>query len=73
MSITDVGQLGTLADTKLREQLARNDDNEYRITIQAARDLIFNEKHAVDSKDVEDLLKAKSLTPTAVSATHVCF
>lgn len=73
MHITEVDQLGTPQDTERRESLARTDDDEYRGIIEAARKLIFKEHHAVDSNDVEDLLKAKSLTPTAVSVTEACF
>ena len=67
MSLSEVNQLGTPEDIERRAQLARMDDNAYRRTIKAARNLIFNHRHAVDSREVEDLLKAQSWTPTAVS------
>ncbi|KAF7985614.1 hypothetical protein HWV62_3931 [Athelia sp. TMB] len=65
MSILEVANLGTPEDAVRRAGLIRLDDEEFRRTIRAARELILNYNHAVDSKDVEDLLKDKSLTPTA--------
>ncbi|KAF7969066.1 hypothetical protein HWV62_28417 [Athelia sp. TMB] len=65
MSLSEVNQLGTPEDIERRAQLARVDDDAYRRTIKDARNLIFNHRHAVDSREVEDLLKAQSWTPTA--------
>ena len=67
MSISEVKSLGTPEDTVRCAGLIRLDDEEHCRTIRAARELILKYNHAVDSKDVEELLKAKSLTPTAVS------
>lgn len=72
MPITEVELLGTTEDLLRRAQLARVDDEEHRRTIQVARELIIKQHYAVDSKQVEDLLKAKSLTPTAVSGLTAC-
>ncbi|KAF7965535.1 hypothetical protein HWV62_43046 [Athelia sp. TMB] len=58
-------QLGTPEDIERRAQSARVDDDAYRRTVKAARDLIYKHRHTVDSKEVEALLKAQSLTPTA--------
>lgn len=67
-SLSDVEQLGTVQDMERRTQLARVDDDAYRQTIKAARNLILKHHHAIDSKEVEELLKAHSTTPTDVSA-----
>lgn len=67
LSISKVEQLGTLEDLAHRAQSIRLDDEEYRRTILEARKLIFEDNRAVDSREVEDLLKPKSWTPTAVS------
>ncbi|KAF7975060.1 hypothetical protein HWV62_10563 [Athelia sp. TMB] len=65
MSISEVAHLGAPADIALRARLARVDDEEFRRTIRAARELILEGNHAVDSKAVEALLKTQSLTPTS--------
>ncbi|KAF7964872.1 hypothetical protein HWV62_1965 [Athelia sp. TMB] len=65
LSIAEVEHLGTPEDIVHRAHSARLDNEEYRRTIEAARKLILEEHHAVDSKEVESLLKFESLTPTA--------
>ncbi|KAF7976901.1 hypothetical protein HWV62_5461, partial [Athelia sp. TMB] len=65
LPITEVEQMGTPQDTARRATMSRVDDDEHRRIVNAARKLIYEKFHAVDSKDVEKLLKATSSTPTA--------
>jgi hypothetical protein len=60
--------LGMIRDMKQRETLARVDEKH---TIDVAREIIYQKKFAVDSKYVKNLLKGRSLAPTAVSAILV--
>lgn len=50
-----------------RLDLIQVDDEAKQRKVQKARDLILKKNHAVASNKVEALLKAQSLTPTAVS------
>ena len=53
-------------DRRQRVQLKRVNNNIRRHSVAAARRLIYEKNYAVDSKAVDDILKAESLTPTVV-------
>jgi hypothetical protein len=50
-----------------RESLARVDDEGRKRKVEIARDIIYRQNYAVDSRAVEALLKEQSLVPTFVS------
>ena len=51
-----------------RSTLLRQDDVKRRSRIEAARKIIYEMGHMVNSKAVEDLLQEESLVPTVVRA-----
>jgi hypothetical protein len=64
----DFGALGTTIDAEARRVNVRRDDNDFRSTIQKARDNIYRRGYALGSEPgVERLLKEHSLVPTLVS------
>ncbi|KAH7916892.1 hypothetical protein BV22DRAFT_997067, partial [Leucogyrophana mollusca] len=60
-----VQNLGTERDMLQRTLLARTDNQERREKIDAARKLIYESNYAVDTDQVERMLKPESLVPTA--------
>ena len=58
--------LGTKRDQKQRTTLARVDDLSYKAKISSAREIIYQNKHPVDSVLVQRILKSQSLVPTEV-------
>jgi hypothetical protein len=67
-----VRNLGMVLDRKQRKTLPRVDDDARRRSIRTAREIIYQKHYAVNSEQVEDVLKEKSLVPTIVSvATYV--
>src|SRR5262245_57089367 len=54
-------------DMKLRETLARVDDEARRRKVEIAREIIYEKNYVVNSKAVDALLKDQSLVPTDVS------
>ena len=64
----DFGALGTTNDAENRQINRRRDDNNFRVTVQKARDNIYRDGYAIGSgPGVERLLKEESLVPTLVS------
>jgi hypothetical protein len=53
-----------------RQSLARVDNDSRRRKIGIARDIIYQMNYAVNSKRVDDILKAESLAPTSVGMLH---
>ena len=68
-----IGQLGTEEDEETRIARARVDDADRRRLIKAARKLIFEKRHRVNSAQVGRLLDAQSLTPIEVRMPTVLF
>jgi len=64
--LADVHKLGMADDMQNRVILARVDDHNRRHLVSAARKLIYQENHQVNSSAVERLLKEKSLVPNTV-------
>lgn len=59
---------------KQRKALARVDDEARKFKVDAARNIIYNNNYAVDTKAVKDALKSQSLVPTSVSAApHISY
>ncbi|KII90776.1 hypothetical protein PLICRDRAFT_697259 [Plicaturopsis crispa FD-325 SS-3] len=56
--------LATSADTAIRIDMARHDDDARRSKVSAARQKIYKDGYVVNSDHVDDLLKAESLVPT---------
>ena len=68
----DFGALGTTNDAKSRQVNRRHDDDNFRATVQKARDNIYRGGYAISSvPGVEQLLKEESLVPTLVSCLVV--
>jgi hypothetical protein len=61
--------MGGKRDMTTREKAERQDDAAHRETIEAARGLIHNYNHAVNSEGVDRLTFNLSLVPTRVSPT----
>lgn len=59
-------QLGTGRDKNRRARLARIDNLQYRVKVSSARDVIYNQNCAVNSRFVDNILKPESLVPTEV-------
>jgi len=59
--------VGTKWDKDARETLARVDSLSRRGKVDSARQLIYEQNWAVDSKPVQRLLQPESLVPTQVS------
>jgi hypothetical protein len=57
-------------DMTQRETMARTDDIHRRTSINTARRLIYEKNYRVNSAAVENLLRDKSLVPTAVSCVY---
>ena len=66
--------VGTNQDRKRREALVRVDNLSRRAKVESARQLIYGQNWAVDSKPVQRLLQPESLVPTEVSQIlyHFC-
>ena len=63
----DFGALGTTVDTEARRLHVRRDDDNFRATVEKARDNIYRRGYALGSEPgVERYLKAHSLVPTLV-------
>jgi hypothetical protein len=69
-TLSHVENLGTIRDMTRRKTLARVDDDTRRRQVEMARDIIYKKNYAVNSSAVENILKEKSLVPTAVSAMN---
>jgi hypothetical protein len=68
----DFGALGTTNDTASRQINRRCDDDNFRATVQKARDNIYKGGYALSSEPgVERFLKEESLVPTIVSYSIV--
>ena len=68
MKKEDFGALGTTTDAETRRLNVRHDDEEFRATVQRARDNIYRSGYALSSEPgVEQFLKEHSLVPTLVS------
>ena len=68
MKKEDFGALGTTTDAETRRLNVRHDDEEFRATVQRARDNIYRSGYALGSEPgVERFLKEHSLIPTLVS------
>lgn len=65
--------VGTEIDMTQRTLLVRADTSERRKKISKSRKLIYEDKYAVNSLPVEELLKGESLVPTAVSYLFLLF
>lgn len=64
---SDIVKLGTLADIRTREALARVDDDARQRRVSVARRYIYGSAHMpVDGTHVETLLKPRSEVPTTV-------
>lgn len=64
----DISKLGTTADADSRRTNVRCDNDNFRATVQKARDNIYRSGYALGSEPgVERLLKEHSLVPTLVS------
>jgi hypothetical protein len=59
--------LGMKLDTKQRALLARVDSSRRRQNIVSARETIYDKGYAVDSRNLDDLLKEESWVPNNVS------
>ncbi len=58
--------LGTKRDQKQRISLARVDDLSFKTKISSSREIIYKNKHPVDSVLVQRILKPQSLVPIEV-------
>jgi hypothetical protein len=58
---------GTKQDRNKREALVRVDNLSRRAKVESARQLIYEQNWAVDSKPIQRLLQPESLVPTEVS------
>ena len=59
--------LGKTLDSRQRVSLARANDDVHEKKIAAARKAIFRDGYAVDSRHLDDTLKAESWVPNVVS------
>ena len=62
--------VGTKEDRNIREALVRVDDLGRRAKVKDARQLIYGQNWAVDSKPVQRILQPESLVPTEVSQIY---
>ena len=65
--MTHVPEMGTPNDMKRRQLLVRTDDDSRRNKVLRARELIYERNYAVNTPQVEKLLRDQSLVPTTVS------
>ena len=64
----DFSALGTTNDAENHQINRRRDDDNFRVTVQKARDNIYRDGYAISSgPGIERLLKEESLVPTLVS------
>lgn len=63
-----VPAMGTQDDMSQRELLARVDDNNRRNKVLRARTLIYQKNYAVNTPQIQTILKDESLVPTSVSS-----
>jgi len=66
-------KLGTKIDQWVRDKKARVDDGARRCLIEGVRKAIFDLGCSISGKVVEGAIKAKSLVPTRVHATHIYY
>ena len=67
VQLSQVHNMGTIRDMKLRDTKARIDDDGRRRKVDIAREIIYKKNYAVDSEWVEVHLQEQSLVPTLVS------
>ncbi|KAH7923645.1 hypothetical protein BV22DRAFT_1015047 [Leucogyrophana mollusca] len=60
-----VSDMGRERDMLQRHLLARVDDDERRLKVKTAREIIYGNNYAVNTPKVEELLKPQSLVPTS--------
>ncbi|KZT37964.1 hypothetical protein SISSUDRAFT_1129151 [Sistotremastrum suecicum HHB10207 ss-3] len=60
----EIRLLGTTRDEEIRQEKRRIDTEQRRRLIRKARKLVYEKGYSVNSKKVEDLLRAASLVPT---------
>ena len=65
--MTHVPEMGTPDDMKRRQLLARTDDDTRQNKVLCARRLIYERNYAVNTPQIEKLLRDQSLVPTTVS------
>ena len=65
--MTCVPEMGTPNDMKQRQLLVRTDNDSGRNKVLRARELIYERNYAVNTPQIERLLRDQSLVPTAVS------
>ena len=65
--MTHVPEMGTPNDMERRQLLVRTDDDSRRNKVLRARELIYEKNYAVNTPQVEKLLRDQSLVPTTVS------
>lgn len=65
--MADVPDMGTPHDMSQREFLLHVDDDSRQSKILKARKLIYEDNYAVNSLQVQSLLKEESLVPTTVT------
>ena len=65
--MTHVPEMGTPDDMKRRQLLARTDDDTRRNKVLCAWRLIYERNYAVNTPQIEKLLRDESLVPTSVS------
>ena len=66
VQLSEVHNIGMARDMQHRVTLARVDDTNRRNAVSAARKLIYDENHQVNSTAVERLLKGESWVPNTV-------
>jgi hypothetical protein len=64
--MADVPDMGTQQDMTQRQLLVRVDNNDRQNKILDARRLIYERNYAINSPQVQALLKEESLIPTTV-------
>ena len=63
---SNIRNLGTCADMRQRQTLAREDDNHRKRRVNTAREIIYDKGFAITNDNVEKLLKPDLLVPTLV-------
>jgi len=66
-------KLGTKIDQWVHDKKARVDDGACRYLIEGVRKAIFDLGRSISGKVVEGTIRAKSLVPTRVCATHIYY
>jgi hypothetical protein len=69
--LSRVHNLGMARDMAQRETMARVDDIHRRSSVNTARQLIYEKNYRVNSAAVENILRDKSLVPTAVREVYL--